>query len=335
MNNNLKQAFSEVFGKGKEENYDDAINQVVNKHLESVDNIDDPLFIEKTFAEFEEIEPTGKTMSEEDRALIDKKAEEFKRNLTLNTKSHQQVEKQDDIVNNKNKDKSLQTKNKEQVEEKVVQDDTYNHDEYRVYDFKSEFSKKLVNEQNNDNNFETTQDDIKDNKVVEIEEVKDNYIKPIQVNNKKQVSNYVPSYSLKSVPTTFIDENTKLQGSINSESNLNISGEIEGDITCNNDVAISGKIVGNIMCENFIGDKCVIEGNINAKKSLIIKNGSTINGDVSAEIIEVSGKINGKILSASDLSIYENSAVYGDITSKSISVEKNSIIQGNVNIKSE
>ncbi|MEG1994448.1 MAG: polymer-forming cytoskeletal protein, partial [Oscillospiraceae bacterium] len=151
--------------------------------------------------------------------------------------------------------------------------------------------------------------------------------------NSNEVPPYAPAYTLKPIATTFIDEMTIIEGAIISQSNLNIAGEVKGNITCNNNVTTSGKITGDVDCENFVGDKSSIEGNISSKKSLILKNNSTIVGDLSADVIEVSGKINGNIISASELSIFANSAVYGNINAKSIFVEKGSVIQGNVNIK--
>lgn len=342
MNNNFKQAFSEVFGKGK----DEKSNQ---DSLSENDTDENSKFINQSpnlydFDGFEELKPTGETMSDQDKALIDKKAEEFAK--TLGIKIGAKTKQNQDMISQQ-KNNNAEHKQQEQVvltideivkggvseppqSQKVMSENststqTENNQAvtYKYYDFKSQsdtIDKKQVSQ------------------TVKAEEVTVNKInKPVAtvINNNSNVSQYTPTYTLKPISTTFIDATTKIDGSISSQSNLNISGEVKGDIVCGNDILISGKVIGSVSCEDFIADKAYIEGNITSKKNLILKNNSTVIGDISADVVEVSGKITGNIISVSELSILANSAVYGDINAKSIFVEKGSVIQGKVNIKYE
>ena len=338
MNNNFKQAFSEVFGKGKEEKLSqDSISE--NDTDENSIVTDQSPILYDNFDGFEELKPTGETMSDQDKALIDKKAEEFAKTLGIKigttTKQNQDVVSQQKNSNAEHKQQeqvvltideiikggaSESPKTQNVIYENNTSTQTENNQAvaYKYYDFKSH---------------SVTIDNKQVPQHVNVEQVTVNKPVATVINNNSNVSQYTPTYTLKPIATTFIDATTKIDGSISSQSNLNISGEINGDIVCGNNILVSGKVIGSISCEDFIGDKAYIEGNITSKKNLTLKNNSTVVGDISADIIEVSGKITGNIISVSELSILANSAVYGDINAKSIFVEKGSVIQGKVNIK--
>ena len=135
--------------------------------------------------------------------------------------------------------------------------------------------------------------------------------------------------------TSVITKTTKIEGSIVTESNIVIAGEMIGNVTSSNSVSTSGKILGNITCKNFEGSNAKIEGDIKVENILIIKNNCDIIGDISAKRIELSGRVKGNIVLSGEVFIAKEAYIIGNVTASTISIEKGAIIQGLIKIKTE
>lgn len=135
--------------------------------------------------------------------------------------------------------------------------------------------------------------------------------------------------------TSVITKTTKIEGSIATDSNIVIAGEMIGNVTSTNSVSTTGKILGNITCKNFEGSNAKIEGDIKVENILIIKNNCDIIGDISAKRIELSGRVKGNIVLSGEVFIAKEAYIIGNVTASTISIEKGAIIQGLIKIKTE
>lgn len=135
--------------------------------------------------------------------------------------------------------------------------------------------------------------------------------------------------------TTIITKNTKISGTITTDSNLIVSGLVEGDIESESGVLVTGRVCGDIKCDSAEMDNAQIEGNINVANKLEIKSGTRIAGDLSAKEIEISGEIRGDITSIQAVKLFSDARVIGNVTSSSISIEIGAVLQGSVNIEKE
>ncbi len=135
--------------------------------------------------------------------------------------------------------------------------------------------------------------------------------------------------------TSVITKSTKIEGSISTESNIIIAGEMIGNVTSSNSISTTGKILGNITCKNFEGSNAKIEGDIKVENTLIIKNNCDIIGDISAKRIELSGRVKGNIVLSGEVFIAKEAYIIGNVTASTISIEKGAIIQGLIKIKTE
>lgn len=110
--------------------------------------------------------------------------------------------------------------------------------------------------------------------------------KPGKVNNNAQGT---PSLNM-------ISEDTKLKGTLNSQDDLRIAGQIEGEIVCKGKVIItsSAKIDGNItsMDADIAGQ---VLGTIKISNKLVVRKMAKIRGDLFTKIltVEEGATING------------------------------------------
>lgn len=132
--------------------------------------------------------------------------------------------------------------------------------------------------------------------------------------------------------TTIITKDTKISGTIITDSKLIISGEVEGDIESKDIVQVTGRICGDIKCNSAVIENAQIEGDLNVADKLVIKSNSIITGNLSAKYIDISGKINGDIKAIQDVKLYSDAHITGNITSASISIEIGAILQGNITV---
>lgn len=162
-------------------------------------------------------------------------------------------------------------------------------------------------------------------------------IKEVEQKKLKQSnSGQTPSASETNVSeASIITKSTKIEGSIVTDSNLVIFGEMIGNVTSSNSISTTGKIVGNIACKNFEGSNAKIEGDIKVENNLIIKDNCDITGDISAKKIELSGKVKGNIIFSGEVILSKEAYIIGNVTANTISIEKGAIIQGSIQIGSE
>lgn len=135
--------------------------------------------------------------------------------------------------------------------------------------------------------------------------------------------------------TSVITKTTKIEGSISTDSNIVIAGEMIGNVASTNSISTTGKILGNITCKNFEGSNAKIEGDIKVENALVIKNNCDIIGDISAKRIELSGRVKGNIVLSGEVFIAKEAYIIGNVTASTISIEKGAIIQGLIKIKTE
>ena len=138
-----------------------------------------------------------------------------------------------------------------------------------------------------------------------------------------------------SIETTHISKDTRITGTIESKSHLDICGDVFGDVDSINNIKVSGRVEGNITGKRVEINNAIIKGDIHAKDSLIIENESEVFGNIFASELELNSKLNGNINVKKGARILKNSTVNGDITAASINVESGALIKSMMNITGE
>ena len=131
---------------------------------------------------------------------------------------------------------------------------------------------------------------------------------------------------------TNVSEDTIIEGSIKSQSDLIIKGKINGDVESNKSINISGLVVGNVKGDSSISLEGSINGNITSVSIVNTSKESKITGDVDCGSLDVEGTIIGNINSANSVIMGANSFITGDIVAKTISIKEGAKIKGSLNI---
>ena len=130
-----------------------------------------------------------------------------------------------------------------------------------------------------------------------------------------------------------ISADTRIVGKIISNGNVLVGGDVEGDIVAKGDVRIKGKVRGNISANRIELSECSVLGNIRAEASLAVDAASEVIGDIESGDTTIDGKIKGNVTSTGDVVCKKNSFILGNVSSDSISIEKGSVVCGEIQIK--
>jgi len=131
--------------------------------------------------------------------------------------------------------------------------------------------------------------------------------------------------------TTVISRNTIIDGNIRSFANINIDGSVKGDVKITKNISVTGKVVGDIECNNSIMTGASMQGNVNSKGQVQLDRDSILLGDISAQYLDLNGKIKGNIDVGGKAEFKTDAIVLGNITASTITVLDGATIQGYVN----
>ena len=129
-----------------------------------------------------------------------------------------------------------------------------------------------------------------------------------------------------------ITEDMVVKGNINSTTNISISGTILGDVCSEGDVIVKGKVEGNITVHSLTVEGGNISGDIVSSGVVTVADGSSIDGNIKAERIEVNGRIIGNLDSATKIILHPKSVVEGNITALELSMTEGAELKGAMNV---
>lgn len=106
--------------------------------------------------------------------------------------------------------------------------------------------------------------------------------------NKKEENKRSDVVSTSSGSNNSIVNGTKLEGTINANSDIRIDGELIGKLFCKGRVIIgpSGMVDGEVDCQNAIIEG-KFTGNLKVAELLNVKENATINGDIKTDKINI------------------------------------------------
>lgn len=127
---------------------------------------------------------------------------------------------------------------------------------------------------------------------------------------------------------TIISGNTSFAGDIQSEEDICVKGEVRGNIQCGNIYILQGKVEGNIRCRNAVLDSGGVKGDIECSENLSLIHESRVEGNVNTMEFVNGGWIQGNANVYNHVELKEGSAIFGDVSAKTIAIEKGAIMQG-------
>ncbi len=136
------------------------------------------------------------------------------------------------------------------------------------------------------------------------------------------------------VARTVITKDTKITGSITTNSALDIAGTIVGDIFCEADMRVTGRIEGNVTAESIEMSGSRIKGDVTVKGTAYVRQGSVTVGNLSAAEAEVNGNVKGDLNIANAVQILNDAHVIGDVRANILEITRGAAVQGRLIIKS-
>jgi cytoskeletal protein CcmA (bactofilin family) len=94
---------------------------------------------------------------------------------------------------------------------------------------------------------------------------------------------------------------------------------------------MSGRVVGDIECNNSALTGASMQGNINSKGQVELDRDSLLLGDISAQYLNLNGKIRGSVDIGGKAEFKSEAYVLGNISAATITVIDGANIQGYVN----
>lgn len=130
--------------------------------------------------------------------------------------------------------------------------------------------------------------------------------------------------------TTIIAAGTIVRGSIESDCDVEMYGEIQGDIFTAKDVKLKGKIRGNVTGGNVDLHSIRMVGNVISSGNATLDADSEVEGDVIAESAVLNGNIRGNVQVAKRLSLASNAVICGYVSANKLIVEEGAVIHGEI-----
>lgn len=131
--------------------------------------------------------------------------------------------------------------------------------------------------------------------------------------------------------TTVISRNTIINGNIRSFANVNIDGSVKGDVRITKNISVAGKVVGDVECNDSIMTGASMQGNLASKGRVQMDRDTIILGDITAQYLDLNGKIKGNVDIGGKAEFKTDAIVMGNITASTITVLDGATIQGYVN----
>ncbi len=130
--------------------------------------------------------------------------------------------------------------------------------------------------------------------------------------------------------TTIIAPGTIIRGSVESDTSMELYGEVQGDIVTTKDLKLKGKIQGNATGGNVELYSIHMVGNVTASGTAMLDSESEVEGDVTAESLILNGKIQGDVQVSKRLALEGSAVICGRVAAERLSVDEGAIIQGEI-----
>lgn len=147
---------------------------------------------------------------------------------------------------------------------------------------------------------------------------------------------YTPPDFMDSAPeqpkefATIIAPGTVIRGSVESDCNVEVYGEVQGDIVSAKDLKLKGKIRGNATGGDVELSGLHMVGNVVASGIATMDADSEIEGDVTAKSVTMDGKIWGNVQVSDLLSLESRAVICGRVSAEKLSVDEGAVIQGEI-----
>jgi len=135
------------------------------------------------------------------------------------------------------------------------------------------------------------------------------------------------------VQNTYIAPGVYIEGNVTSKGNVEIAGELKGDLSADGVVTVKSNVVGNITANTIMLNDCCVTGDVKSAGEVVITEKSIVNGNVTAKNLACSGKVNGDLDVAENMSLAGSACVVGKIITATMTMARGAVVKGNVEMR--
>ncbi len=129
-----------------------------------------------------------------------------------------------------------------------------------------------------------------------------------------------------------ITRDMTITGSVTAVSDLRVSGTIVGDVKTEGALEVDGKIEGKVSAGSIALNGAKIVGDIASASLVTVGSGSSVEGDVRGERVDVDAVISGNIHCAGTVILRTNASVQGSIEAASLSMAEGAEWKGDAEV---
>lgn len=247
--------------------------------------------------------------SKEEFEEIQEEEVDYIKNQTLDSNNHKMEEDLEEIVGN--------------FEKKIAQGDQYEEDG-------QEEAEEILEE--NAEEEEPIAEDLPEEEIVN-EEVEEDIKLETRENDdqmNQQTKEVVEENSEMNITddVSVITQGTTLKGSINTTGSIDLQGTVEGDIECNGKLVITGVINGNSSAAEIFADGAKMQGEIMCTGTVKIGAGSVVVGNIMASSVVIAGAVKGDVDVQGPVILDASAVVVGNIKSRSVQINNGAVVEG-------
>ena len=131
---------------------------------------------------------------------------------------------------------------------------------------------------------------------------------------------------------TYFAAGTSMEGTLRSDSDVEICGNFKGEIASNGKVTIHSNTTSTIAAADLVLIDCNLLGDAVVTGDVSINANSTITGNLRATNVICAGVINGNLNIQSNVTLTETAQIIGDIKTETLTTSRGAKVSGRIDI---
>lgn len=131
---------------------------------------------------------------------------------------------------------------------------------------------------------------------------------------------------------TYFAEGTSMEGTLRSDSDVEIVGDFRGEIASDGKVTIHSNTQSSIAAAELVLVDCILTGDAMVGGDVSINERSSVTGNIRAANIICSGIIKGNLNVAGNITLTENAQIVGDIKTGTLAISRGAKVSGKIDM---
>lgn len=142
----------------------------------------------------------------------------------------------------------------------------------------------------------------------------------------------VRSVPVRRANCTYFAEGTSMEGTLRSDSDVEIVGDFKGEIASDGKVTIHSNTQSSIAAAELVLVDCTLTGDAMVGGDVSINERSSVTGNVRAANVICSGIIRGNLNVTGNITLTENAQIVGDIKTGTLAISRGAKVSGKIDM---